>query len=53
MIMYRLALLSDLLTATAVVADDKPLDLNVWPDKAPGEKGEVGEEKVLDMRPGE
>jgi acetyl esterase/lipase len=26
---------------------DKPVTLDVWPDKVPGEKGDVGEEKLL------
>jgi acetyl esterase/lipase len=27
-------------------AEDKPTVLNVWPDKVPGEKGDIGEEKI-------
>jgi acetyl esterase/lipase len=34
-------------------AADPPLVLDVWPGKAPGEKGKVGEEKVLEAKPGE
>src|SRR5262245_21161378 len=34
-------------------AADPPVVLDVWPGKAPGEKGEVGEEKVLENKPGE
>ena len=51
--MYRLAVLSVLLATTAATADEKPMVLNVWPDKVPGEKGEVGEEKVLELQPGQ
>jgi acetyl esterase/lipase len=41
-------------TGTAATAAEKPLTIDVWPDKAPGEKGSIGgEEKVLDARPGE
>ena len=34
-------------------AEDKPLVLNVWADKIPGEKGEIGPEKFQDQRPNE
>jgi acetyl esterase/lipase len=30
----------------AARAEDKPAVLNVWPDKVPGEKGDIGEEKM-------
>jgi acetyl esterase/lipase len=30
-----------------------PLVLEVWPGKAPGETGSIGEEKVLEQKPGE
>src|SRR5262245_7239665 len=39
-------------TALAQPAD-KAQVLDGWPGKAPGEKGEVGEEKVLESKPGE
>jgi acetyl esterase/lipase len=32
---------------------DKPLVVDVWPGKAPGEVGGVGEEKVLEPKPGD
>jgi acetyl esterase/lipase len=32
---------------------DKPLVLNVWPGKVPGEKGDIGEEKLLEPKPNE
>jgi trehalose utilization protein/dienelactone hydrolase len=32
---------------------EKPLTLDVWPGKAPGEKGKVGEEKVTEAKVGE
>lgn len=34
-------------------AADKPVVIDVWPGKAPGEKGDIGEEKFLDQKPGE
>src|SRR5437764_175214 len=34
-------------------AEDKPLTVPLWPDKAPGENGDVGEEKVLENKQGE
>jgi acetyl esterase/lipase len=40
------------LTAAAAAAD-KPLVLDVWPGKAPGETGKIGEEKVTESKPGE
>jgi acetyl esterase/lipase len=36
-----------------VAAADKPLVLDVWPGKAPGEKGDIGEEKFVEPKPGE
>src|SRR5262245_66544568 len=38
---------------TSIWADDKPLVLDVWPDKVPGESGKIGDEKFLDQKPGE
>jgi acetyl esterase/lipase len=32
---------------------EKPLTVDVWPGKAPGETGDVGEEKLQESRPGE
>ncbi len=40
-----------LFTTTAGAADHPVLD--VWPDKAPGETGQVGPEKYVEGRPGE
>ena len=33
-----------------VQAADVPLTLDVWPDKVPGEQGDIGEEKVLPQK---
>ncbi len=33
--------------ASALLAAEKPAVLDVWPGKAPGEKGDIGEEKLL------
>src|SRR4051794_33095317 len=41
------------LTWTQGAAQEKPAVLKVWPGKAPGETGQVGEEKVLDSKSGE
>jgi acetyl esterase/lipase len=38
--------------APRALAADKPLTLDVWPDKAPGEKAPVGEEKITEPKPG-
>lgn len=38
---------------TSIRADDKPLVLDVWPGKVPGETGKIGDEKFLDQKPGE
>ncbi len=46
-----LLLLAGVLWSSAEAAE-KPLTLNVWPDKAPGEQGDIGEEKVLPQRKG-
>jgi acetyl esterase/lipase len=37
----------------AATAADKPQVIDLWPDKAPGDKSDIGEEKVLDNKPGE
>jgi acetyl esterase/lipase len=37
----------------AAQAPGKPLTIDVWPGQAPGEKGAVGAEKVLEGKPGE
>ena len=41
------------LLAPGATGAGKPLTVNVWPSKAPGEKGDVGEEKVQESKPGE
>jgi acetyl esterase/lipase len=47
------ALLALLILAGRGPAADKPLVLDVWPGKAPGESGEAGKEKVLPQKPNE
>src|SRR5947207_169899 len=42
-----------LATVTVALAADKPLVLDVWPGKVPGETGSIGEEKILESKPGE
>src|SRR5208283_6018807 len=42
-----------LLHASAAPGADKPLLLDVWPGKAPGETGQIGEEKTLEPKAGE
>jgi acetyl esterase/lipase len=37
----------------ALHAQEKPLVLDVWPGKAPGETGAIGAEKFLDQKPNE
>ena len=45
---------SPLLAFTSfAAAAEKPQIVDLWPGKAPGEKGEIGEEKLLDAKPGE
>jgi acetyl esterase/lipase len=39
--------------AAAAPAAEKPVVLDVWPGKAPGETGAIGEERVQDQKPGE
>jgi acetyl esterase/lipase len=34
-------------------AADKPLTVDLWPDKPPGDKGDIGEEKTTESPPGE
>lgn len=47
------AMLVALTWATAALAAEKPVVLDVWPGKAPGEMGQVGEEKFLEQKAGE
>ncbi len=55
--MKRIASLCTLLAIPILAAPgrsaDKPLVLEVWPGKVPGEDGKIGDEKVLDSKPGE
>jgi acetyl esterase/lipase len=44
-------LLSGIIESAA--AAEKPAIIDLWPGKAPGDKGEVGEEKVLESKPNE
>jgi acetyl esterase/lipase len=37
----------------SAAAADKPVVIDVWPDKAPGDKVDIGEEKVTESKPGE
>jgi acetyl esterase/lipase len=41
------------LAASPSLAQEKPLTLDVWPGNAPGETGEIGEEKYQDAQPGQ
>src|SRR5262249_47414124 len=56
-LMKRTATLLALIALTAGVgrgrAADKPLVLDVWPGKAPGETGTIAAEQLLDQKPGE
>jgi acetyl esterase/lipase len=49
--LLSLVLLAGLVSAGQ--AADAPLVLDVWPGKAPGETGTIGEEKILESKPGE
>jgi len=54
--MRRLLLLPSLLLlviSSQLHAAEKPLTLDLWPGTAPGEKGDVGEEKVLPPQGGQ
>jgi acetyl esterase/lipase len=42
-----------LTVAVASSAAERPTTIDLWPGKAPGEKGDVEEEKVLDSKPNE
>ena len=41
------------LGGAAAAAADKPVVLDVWPDKAPGDKSDIGEEKDAEGKPGQ
>jgi len=47
------AMLISLAWGMTASAAEPTLTLDVWPDKAPGETGSIGPEKVLDQNPGE
>ncbi len=51
--MKRLLLTFACFSTSLAIAAEKPLTLDVWPGKAPGDKGDVGEEKVLESKPNE
>jgi acetyl esterase/lipase len=53
--MKRLAVAPLLVLTVALLANaaDKPLVLDVWPGKVPGENGGIGEEKATESKPGE
>src|SRR2546421_4371791 len=36
-----------LCSASPAIAEDRPLVVSLWPDKAPEETGDIGEEKVI------
>ena len=42
-----------LVVGCVAAAAEKPATIDLWPDKPPGDKGDVGEEKVLENKPGE
>ena len=42
-----------LASAMTASAGEPALTLDVWPDKAPGESGSIGPEKVVDQKPGD
>jgi acetyl esterase/lipase len=46
------AVLGGALLALPCVADDKPLTVDVWPGKSPGEKGEIGKERAGEIKAG-
>src|SRR5271166_1484902 len=47
------ALMALLFLAPPGRAAEKPLVLDLWPGAAPGEKGDLGPEKLLEQKPGE
>src|SRR5580704_2413385 len=47
-----LALAAVLGVASVTQGADKPQVIDLWPDKAPGDKVSVGEEKVTEPKPG-
>ena len=52
--LVRIATFIVALTAGSVgLGAEKPLVLDLWPGKPPGDKGDIGEEKVTESKPGE
>jgi len=51
--LYFVAFLATLGLAPGLHAGPEPFTLDVWPGKAPGETGAIGEEKVLADKPGQ
>jgi acetyl esterase/lipase len=49
--MTRLLFLIIVALPAPLLAQEKPLVLDVWPGKAPGETGEIGAEKLLEAKP--
>src|SRR5262245_15837805 len=52
-LMNKLLVIACSLLCAATARPDGPQVLDVWPGKAPGENGKIGDEKVLDAKPGE
>ncbi len=48
-----LSVACSLLLGCVAAAADQPTVIDLWPGQAPGEKGDVGEEKVQENKPGE
>lgn len=46
-----LALFPFLILAVPIQAEDKPLVLDVWPGKVPGEKADIGPEAMVEAKP--
>jgi acetyl esterase/lipase len=42
-----------LVTCGMLAAADRPLTIDVWPGKPPGDKGDLGPEKVTEPKPGQ
>src|ERR1700677_2594963 len=48
-----LVLVSLLFLCPSARAQEKPVVLDVWPGKVPGETGMIGPEKILEVKPGQ
>ncbi|MFL5242513.1 MAG: alpha/beta hydrolase [Gemmataceae bacterium] len=44
---YLISLAASLCGASPAIAEDKPLVVSLWPDKAPEETGDIGEDKIV------